>query len=171
MPRYDSGFFTNQSIPTIGIEYINKKINIEGRNYRVKIWDTAGQERYKSLTQNFYRNADGVVLVYDLTDKDSFDKIRGWIQSVHENSKDVKLILIGNKLDLIDKRKVSRESGEKLASYHNIPFFETSAKDTRGVNDAFDKLISDVVSEIKEKRSSSKIELVNTKPYYSCCSY
>ena len=170
--KYASGFFTNQSIPTIGIEYINKKVNVDGKNFRVKIWDTAGQERYKSLTKNFFRNADGVALVYDITDRNSFDKIKTWIHSVNESVNMIKMILMGNKIDLYDERTVSKEEGEKLAAFYNLPFFETSAKENIGVDEAYDKLISDVIEEIKNLKKKETIDIdnsENSKSFYSCC--
>ncbi len=125
---------------------------MKDRNFTVKIWDTAGQERYRSLTKNFYKNADGIIIVYDITDRRSFDMVHGWIQSVNNNSKINKpLMIIANKYDLSDSREVSIEDGQRLANYYNIPFFETSAKENTYVEEAFGCIINKIADTMEKK--------------------
>ncbi len=155
--RYTSGYFTNQFIATIGIDYAIKNLKINKRNFRVKIWDTAGQERYRSLTKNFFVNADGVIILYDITDKNSFEKVKSWIHSVNEYSKLKKsMILVGNKVDLSDLREVSSEDGRLLAELYNIPFYETSAKDNTSVEEAFENLITCIAEQFKPEESKDE---------------
>ena len=119
--KYSQGFFTQEHLATVGIEFFTKEEEINGRKIRVKIWDTAGQELYKSITKNFYRNSDGVIIVYDVTDRESFEKVQEWVQSISENTdteKNIQKVLVANKVDLT--RKVTKEEGMKLAEKYNI---------------------------------------------------
>lgn len=127
----------------------------------MKIWDTAGQEQYKALTKNFYRNSDGVIIVYDVSNKSTFEKVQEWIQSITDftdSEKVIQRILVGNKIDL--PRQVTTEEGKKLGEMYNIPFFEASAKDDTGINDLMKRIIGDVVNSLSSKRG---IELSEQK--------
>jgi small GTP-binding protein len=123
---------------------------------RVKIWDTAGQEQYKSLTRNFYRNSNGVIIVYDVTNKSTFEKVQEWVQSVYDNTdRSIKMILVGNKIDL--NREVSTEEGKKLAEFYKIPFFETSAKENIGITECIRKIINDVLESFQKPEQHIKL--------------
>jgi small GTP-binding protein len=136
----------------MGIEFFKKEEFIEDVKVLVKIWDTAGQEQYKSLTRNFYRNSNGVIVVYDVTNRDSFDKVREWIECVKENAEEnIRTILIGNKIDLA--KTVHTDEGRKLAKVLKINFYETSAKENSGVNQAIGTLVSNVLKDILEQRT------------------
>jgi small GTP-binding protein len=165
--RYKSGYFTYQSIPTIGCDFVEKIENIDNRNIKVKVWDTSGQERYKSLTRNFYNQADGVVVVYDVTDRGSFNKVKGWIESVLENKDDINMVLLGNKIDLESRREVLVNEGEQLAfKNNNIAFFETSAKDNINIETSINCLVKDVL-ETNSRRSRG--QSLPTNPSTSRC--
>ena len=111
-------------------------------------WDTAGQERFRTLTASYYRGAQGILIVYDVTDRETFDNVRTWIVEIEKYSQaGVCKILVGNKCDMEDKRQVSREEGEELANHYQMPFLETSAKNSLNVDDAFVTM----TKEIKEK--------------------
>jgi Ras-related protein Rab-1A len=126
------------------LEYFTKEEKIDDKIIRVKIWDTAGQEKFKSLTRNFYKNSQGVLICYDVTNRLSFQNIETWVNSVKDNSSsNIKMVLVGNKIDL--NREVSTEEGKNLADLNHIPFFETSAKTNIGINECFIKLITDIV--------------------------
>jgi small GTP-binding protein len=130
---------------------------VEDKTIRVKIWDTAGQEQYKSLTRNFYRNSNGVIIVYDVTNKSSFEKVQEWVQSVYDNTdRSIKMILVGNKIDL--NREVSTEEGKKLAEFYKIPFFETSAKENIGITECVRKIIKDVLETYQRPEENIKIK-------------
>jgi small GTP-binding protein len=140
--RFCEDKFDTNFIITIGIDFKVKSIERGGRKLRFQIWDTAGQERFRTITPAYYTRAMGVVIVYDITDKVTFDHVEYWMGQLNEHgTDDVKRILVGNKCDLADsspeQRKVSREEGEALAKKFNMAFFETSALSGVGVDDAF----------------------------------
>jgi small GTP-binding protein len=163
--KYTQGFFTNQHLATVGLEYFTKEEKVADKVIRVKIWDTAGQEQYKSLTRNFYRNSNGVIIVYDVTSKASFEKVQEWVQSVIDNTdRTIKMVLVGNKIDLT--REVSTEEGQKLAEFYKLPFFETSAKENIGISETIRTLIEDVLESFKP---SSNIDLKNENVSESKC--
>ncbi|XP_059001715.1 ras-related protein Rab-13 isoform X7 [Mustela lutreola] len=108
--------------------------------------DTAGQERFKTITTAYYRGAMGIILVYDITDEKSFENIQNWMKSIKENaSAGVERLLLGNKCDMEAKRKVQKERAVKLAREHGIRFFETSAKSSTNVDEAFSSLARDIL--------------------------
>ncbi len=170
--KYSQGFFTQEHLATVGIEFFTKEEEINGRKIRVKIWDTAGQELYKSITKNFYRNSDGVIIVYDVTDRESFEKVQEWVQSISENTdteKNIQKVLVANKVDLT--RKVTKEEGMKLAEKYNIPFFEASAKLDIGIKDFMTKILTDVLDNVSVDMSRVTLDqkLDNRKNKKKCC--
>ena len=107
----------------------------------MKIWDTAGQERFKTLTQSFYRRADGVVISFDVTDKQTFQNVRSWVESINAHAaKNAARVLVGNKIDLEGEREVSREEAEELAQQYGIHYHETSAKANQGLKETFEDI-------------------------------
>jgi Ras-related protein Rab-8A len=132
-------------MPTIGIDFRLKTIDVKGKTVKVQVWDTAGQERFRTITHNYYRGAHGIALVYDVTHEGSFQNIRKWIQDVRTYAEDtVNIVLIGNKSDLESKRAVEKSRGQDLAKEYDILFFETSAKADINVQEAFTALVSAV---------------------------
>ncbi|KAJ0056535.1 hypothetical protein NL108_010239, partial [Boleophthalmus pectinirostris] len=110
-----------------------KTVELDGKKIKLQIWDTAGQQRFKTITTAYYRGANGIMLVYDITNKKSFDSLQDWIRDMEQHaSSDVERIILGNNCDLDDKRQVSKESGEKLATDYGLKFLEISAKS--GIN-------------------------------------
>ncbi|KAF4655405.1 hypothetical protein FOZ61_007593 [Perkinsus olseni] len=131
--RFDSNF-----VITIGVDFRVKTINIQDREVRLQIWDTAGQERFRTITPAYYRNAMGVLLIYDMTDPKSFKNVDYWVRNLDEHAdKTVQKLLVGNKADMAAKRKVSTEAGQALADKYGMAFFETSAKSGLNVEQAF----------------------------------
>uniref|UniRef100_A0A183BLX5 Ras-related protein Rab-26 n=1 Tax=Globodera pallida TaxID=36090 RepID=A0A183BLX5_GLOPA len=134
----DNTFMNNNFISTVGIDFRNKLVDLDRCKVKLQIWDTAGQERFRSLTASYYRDADALLLVYDVTKRSSFDNIRDWLAQVKEYAKEsVQLILVGNKTDLASERKVRPEEGRQLAQAYNIGFMETSAKSGHNVHEVF----------------------------------
>uniref|UniRef100_A0A3B3QTL5 RAB6A, member RAS oncogene family n=1 Tax=Paramormyrops kingsleyae TaxID=1676925 RepID=A0A3B3QTL5_9TELE len=124
---YDS--FDNTYQATIGIDFLSKTMYLEDRTVRLQLWDTAGQERFRSLIPSYIRDSTVAVVVYDITNVNSFQQTTKWIDDVRtERGSDVIIMLVGNKTDLADKRQVSIEEGEKKAKELNVMFIETSAK-------------------------------------------
>mmetsp|Transcript_37507 Transcript_37507/g.101644 ORF Transcript_37507/g.101644 Transcript_37507/m.101644 type:complete len:248 (-) Transcript_37507:178-921(-) len=127
------------SIPKI------KNIELDGKRIKLQIWDTAGQERFRTITTSYFRGAQGILLVYDVTDRGSFNSIRNWVGQIQQHADvHVNKILIGNKCDIEDQRMVSKEEGEKLAKEYDIKFFETSAKQDFQVDSGFVTIAGEV---------------------------
>ncbi|CAG8433205.1 517_t:CDS:2 [Ambispora gerdemannii] len=127
---------------TIGVDFKVKIIEVEGKKYKLTIWDTAGQERFRTLTSSYYRGAQGVILVYDVSNRETFDELENWFTelSTYCTNKDVIKILVGNKLDKETSRAISRKEGLAFAQKSNTLFIECSAKTREGVEEAFEEL-------------------------------
>ena len=142
--RYIKNEFNKDSMSTIGVEFGSKELVIEGHNVKVQIWDTAGQEKYKSITNAYYKGAKGAFVVYDITNKNSFDNADNWLNNLRASAdKKCSIILIGNKSDLEDKREVSIEQGEEKAKNSEIAFMETSALSGDNIYKAFEMMINE----------------------------
>ncbi len=144
--RYNSGKFDEKYLATIGIDSFFKDVNLDGKIIRVKIWDTAGQERYKALTEGYFRNAQGVLIVYDVTNEETFEHLKYWIPSVkkHIDIKQIPAIILGNKIDET-KREVTKEKAINYAKEEGIKYFETSAKDGTNVEESINYLVKKVM--------------------------
>ncbi|KAJ3450331.1 ras and ef-hand domain-containing protein [Anaeramoeba flamelloides] len=126
---------------TIGVDFRFSSVNIGGKTIKLQIWDTAGQERFRTITSTYYRSADGILLVYSITSKESFDQIHHWYNEIKKNApKSVATVLVGNKKDLISERVIKTEQAEELAKELNLPFMEVSAKTGENVQVAFETL-------------------------------
>ena len=142
--RYIKNEFNKDSMSTIGVEFGSKELVIEGHNVKVQIWDTAGQEKYKSITNAYYKGAKGAFVVYDITNKNSFDNADNWLNNLRASAdKKCSIILIGNKSDLEDKREVSIEQGEEKAKNSEMAFMETSALSGDNIDKAFEMMINE----------------------------
>ncbi|XP_028843151.1 ras-related protein Rab-37 isoform X1 [Denticeps clupeoides] len=134
----DGAFLGGNFIATVGIDFRNKVVTVDNMKVKLQIWDTAGQERFRSVTHAYYRDAQALLLLYDITRKSSFDNIRAWLTEIHEYAqKDVVIMLLGNKSDMAAERVIRPEEGEKLAKEYGVPFMETSAKTGANVELAF----------------------------------
>ncbi|CAH8435026.1 unnamed protein product [Schistosoma turkestanicum] len=137
--------FDNLYQATIGIDFLSKTMYLEDRTIRLQLWDTAGQERFRSLIPSYIRDSSVAVVVYDICNIDSFNAIHKWIDDVrNERGSDVIIMLVGNKTDLSDKRKVTTEEGEQLASHLNVMFIETSAKAGYNVKALFRRIATEL---------------------------
>ena len=142
--QYFEGEINGNYLATVGVDHYSKDIELSNKLIRLKIWDTAGQERFKSLTKNFFKNAQGVILVYDVTNKETFNNLKNWISSTKENvssDKNLKAIIIGNKIDLVSSREVNKQEAEELAKSFNYSYFETSAKRNSGIDEAIKNIM------------------------------
>ena len=149
--KFANNKFTEDYEATIGVEFGVKNLQIDNKIYRIQIWDTAGQENFRSITRAYYKNCVCAMVVYDITNKKSFDNVQNWIKDVITNSpKTVLIILIGNKIDLIDKRQVSFDDGQEFAINQGIIFMETSAKTGDGVEEIFKKSAQEIKKRIGE---------------------
>ncbi|XP_026190212.1 ras-like GTP-binding protein RYL1 [Cyclospora cayetanensis] len=136
--RFAENKFDPNFVLTIGVDFKTKVVECGGRRIKLQVWDTAGQERFRTITPAYFRSAMGVMLVYDITNMQTFHNIRRWMQNVEEFADpSIVRVLVANKLDLQQQRQVSRSKGEDLAREYAIPFIETSAKSNINVEEAF----------------------------------
>ena len=185
--RYLKNDFKPETKATIGIEFSDKKYIYKNKNIKIQIWDTAGQERYRSLTSMYYKGAKGAIFVYDISSKISFENIDKWLIEMKKTAdENIKIILIGNKCDLIDKREVKEDDGKIKAKDLNVPFMETSALNCINVEKAFNFLIEEIANfdigieedfdfeEIKDGKNVNNINLNNNEnnneKKKKCCS-
>ena len=148
--RFSRNVFDPGHQATLGIEFANKHIIYNNIDYLVQVWDTAGQENFRSVTRAYYKASAVAMVVYDISTEESFQHIQTWIKDCKDLApKTVQLVLIGNKSDLEDKRVISYERGQSLASENNMLFFETSALNGNGVEEAFKKSIELVDQKIR----------------------
>ena len=156
--KFTEDYFSENTLSTTGIDFQTKIIKQNGKTYNVNFYDTAGQERYRSLSLNLFKNTDGILLIYDVTEKKTFDAIPQWIEDIEENEgSNFPIILVGNKCDLNDERQVPTEKGQELAKKYKFDFFETSNKDGTNINEVGMALINKII-EIREKRKEKEIE-------------
>ena len=166
--------FQEVYLSTIGIDYKEKEVIIEGKKYKILLYDTTGQERFKSLAINLIKDADGVMLMYDITNRESFNSIIDWIKNIEERKgENFPTIILGNKVDNEDIRKVSKEEGEKVAEGNDISFFEISNKTGVNVNEALLAFIKEILSSKKKnvflKTQTISIKSLKTKKKKQCC--
>ena len=148
--RYAHGQFKDEYQLTIGVEFGAKNISINDKIYRIQIWDTAGQENFRSITRAYYKNSVCALVVYDITNRDSFNNISNWVEDCKNQSpKTIFMVLVGNKSDLNDKRVISVDEGRELAEKYNMIFFETSAKTGENVDLIFFKSAEEIAKKIE----------------------
>ena len=164
LSRYTKDQFQGNSKATVGVELGTKFVKVEGVGAKLQIWDTAGQERYRSLTSSYYKGCHGCFIVYDITNEQSFKSINTWYeQAVKEAGKEVSIILVGNKCDLENERKVSKEKGEEKARTMNASFFETSALSKVNIDDIFKEIVNNIYQRTKGQKNDEDddIEIIN----------
>jgi Ras-related protein Rab-1A len=150
--RFADDTFTENFTPTIGVDFKIKTVEIESKRIKMQIWDTAGQERFRTITSTYYRGAQGVIIVYDICDREGFRNISNWVSEIKRHCvSNVNIIVIGNKSDLEDKRVIRWEDGSELARSLDFKFIETSAKDSRNVEEAFLSMARDIKSMVGTK--------------------
>ena len=156
--RFSKGEFKNEYENTICLDFLTKNINIDNTSFRLQIWDTAGSEQYRSITRTYYRNSACAIIVYDISNKESFENIPNWILDCKQNNEyNIHMILVGNKDDLV-KREVSEEQGKRLAEEYGLKFYEASALTGHNIEEIF----IDGCLEINNKINNQEINLENT---------
>ncbi|XP_048248529.1 ras-related protein Rab-37-like isoform X8 [Haliotis cracherodii] len=171
----DGTFLSGSFISTVGIDFRNKVVDVEGTKVKLQIWDTAGQERFRSITHAYYRDAHALLLLYDVTNKASFDNIRAWLAEINEYAQeDVVIMLLGNKADIAGERVIRREDGERLAREYGVAFMETSAKTGMNVELAFMAVARDLKMKKTRRPNEPKFNVADyveqEKKNASCCS-
>eukprot|EP00478_Filoreta_tenera_P002228 GABV01002289.1.p1 GENE.GABV01002289.1~~GABV01002289.1.p1 ORF type:complete len:204 (-),score=67.03 GABV01002289.1:17-628(-) len=136
--RFADDTYTESYISTIGVDFKIRTIDLDGKTIKLQIWDTAGQERFRTITSSYYRGAHGIIIVYDVTDMESFNNVRQWLFEIDRfASENVSKLLVGNKCDLSSSKAVDYDTAKKFAEQHDMPFLETSAKSSHNVEQAF----------------------------------
>ena len=175
--RFVDNIFFDQTKSTIGVDFKTKIIKFGNKYIKIKVWDTAGQERFRTITRQYYKNAEGMILIFDVTEKKTFDQVGDWVTSIMENKqKDAKVILVGNKIDC-EERVITKEQGEELAQKYQLPYYETSASTGQNVQKIFEALAEEILksqyliehdgNKIILKEMGKNEEEINTKK--ECC--
>ncbi len=160
LSRYCKNEFNKEIKMTIGVEFFTKIVSIQGKSIKFQIWDTAGQERYKSITNSFFTSTTAAIVVFDLTNNQSFEKVDFWINEVKQHTKDDLIImLIGNKSDL-ENRSVSPKDIQKKAELYKIEYVETSALLNENINEAFERIITRIYDKLPQLNSEMEKEYI-----------
>lgn len=181
--RYVDKDFNENHISTIGVDFKITTVKIDDKIVKLQLWDTAGQERFRTIVGSYYRGAQGIILVFDVTNKESFDNLDYWIREMDSNyicdePKMRNVYIIGNKTDLNRKRIISFERAEEFSRLNGAKYFETSAKDNIGIDDFFKDLSISALNSynimytqkpILNAEGNVKINLTNGKSLSKCC--
>eukprot|EP00475_Leptophrys_vorax_P002318 TRINITY_DN112_c0_g4_i1.p1 TRINITY_DN112_c0_g4~~TRINITY_DN112_c0_g4_i1.p1 ORF type:complete len:202 (+),score=31.59 TRINITY_DN112_c0_g4_i1:177-782(+) len=156
--RFADDSYLESYISTIGVDFKIRTVELDAKTIKLQIWDTAGQERFRTITSSYYRGAHGIIVVYDVTDQESFNNVKQWLNEIDRYaSENVNKLLVGNKCDLTSKRAVDYQTAKAFADEIGIPFLETSAKNATNVEQAF----MTMAAEIKNRMASQPA--MNTK--------
>ena len=171
--RFVKNEFKNSYISTIGVEYSAKNLIIDKINEcRLKIWDTSGEERFRSITKQYFKDTQGAILIFDLTKKSTFDKLNVWLEDLNDNApEDVSVILVGNKMDIKDRKIYLSDDAKKFALKNKMPYIEVSAKEGTNVVYLFETLCKKLVNKSNNRMSinlnSGKKEKKNKKESFN----
>ncbi|XP_041352345.1 ras-related protein Rab-13-like [Gigantopelta aegis] len=161
--RYAHDQFSNDHVSTIGVDFKVRTIEIDGQTVKVQIWDTAGQERFEAITKQFYRRAQGVMVVYDITNQTSFLSLPKWMAYIKQFAKeDAVLMLVGNKNDKETKRQIEYKQGQQFARENGLQFFETSAKSKEHLERAFNAICKEILFVQNQRPPSEATSSENT---------
>ena len=169
--KYTDQSFQDIHMATIGLDYRVKTMKLKNnKEVKIQIWDTAGQDRFRSITKNYYKGSHGIILIYDITNRRTFENVQKWISQIREEtSQNVVIYLIGNKIDMKEERKVSTEEGKKLADELGLPFMETSAKEGININEVFDDIVERVDKVFGNMPTAPKKNKVYKPKNGKCC--
>ena len=178
--KYTNDSFNEMNLSTVGVEVYPKEVTLEnGKKVLAQIWDTAGQERFRSICKNYYKGAQGIILMFEVINKESFKNVKSWLDLLkNEVSEKVSIILVGNKIDLENKREVSKEEGEEMAKKYGLSYFETSAKTGENIQNCcyfLIKKVDEVYSKENESKNNNNAKIdgkklvVRNKRKSSCC--
>ncbi|UJR28865.1 hypothetical protein I4U23_010088 [Adineta vaga] len=164
--RYADDSFTSAFVSTVGIDFKVKTVFRQDKRVKLQIWDTAGQERYRTITTAYYRGAMGFILMYDITNEESFNAVQDWCTQIKMYSWDnAQVVLVGNKCDLEQDRAVTLERGQRLADQLGLEFFETSAKENVNVKAVFERLVDIILEKMSDASEDSNDNNANGSPY------
>jgi len=179
--KYTDDTYCEGYISTIGVDFKIKTINIDDKIVKLQIWDTAGQERFRTITSSYYRGAHGIIIAFDITDRESFDNIILWINEIdrYSNDQNILRIIVGCKADLSSQRVVTYTSAKEFAESHGILYMEISSKNTINITETFNLMATNIISSIslsltkQPLTESPSINIVKTPSYIKinnvCC--
>ena len=176
--RFADDTYTESYISTIGVDFKIRTIELDGKTIKLQIWDTAGQERFRTITSSYYRGAHGIIVVFDVTDQESFNNVKQWLHEIDRYAcQNVKKLLVGNKCDLASKRAVPTEQAQEFADSLGIQYLETSAKNSTNVEKAFTTMAGQIrkwmqtqpTPAAQTKVNISKGQQIDTKGGGGCC--
>eukprot|EP01005_Ploeotia_sp_CARIB1_P001355 NODE_293_length_1006_cov_809.797497_g286_i0.p1 GENE.NODE_293_length_1006_cov_809.797497_g286_i0~~NODE_293_length_1006_cov_809.797497_g286_i0.p1 ORF type:complete len:205 (-),score=37.41 NODE_293_length_1006_cov_809.797497_g286_i0:339-953(-) len=178
--RFADDTYTESYISTIGVDFKIRTIELDGKTIKLQIWDTAGQERFRTITSSYYRGAHGIIVVYDVTDMESFNNVKTWLSEIDKYATDnVNKLLVGNKCDLVVKKVVDFNTAKDFADSLGIPFLETSAKNATNVEQAFMTMSAEIKRRIAAQQTpgggNAGVRLpppgarIDTKKKSGCC--
>ena len=160
LTRFTRNEFSGNTKSTVGVELGVKFIKVKGVNTKIQIWDTAGQERYRSITSSYYKGSHGCFIVYDITNETSFENVERWYEYVQrEAGKNISIILVGNKCDLENERKISKEKGQEKAKNLKCAFFETSALSGVNISQIFEELTNNIYDSTGGNKNDEEFDI------------
>lgn len=163
--RFADDTYTESYISTIGVDFKIRTVELDGKTIKLQIWDTAGQERFRTITSSYYRGAHGIIVVYDVTDSESFNNVKQWLHEIDRYaSENVNKLLVGNKADLTSKRAVTFDQGKEFADSLGIEFLETSAKNATNVEKAFMTMAAQIKSRMKAQPINANTKATKLTP-------
>ena len=174
LTKYTTKSYNENYLATVGLDFFTKDETIDNKIIRIKIWDTAGQERYKAITKCFFQRVQGIIIVFDVTNRKSFEDLKIWIDSINSQSQltedleNMPIIIIGNKID-IPKRVIDKETAMNFAKEQNFDYYETSAKTGEGVDNAIRELVKKVMAYITKKNGRDNLKLIESSKKRKCC--
>lgn len=169
--RYAEDSFADSYTATVGVDFKVRMIKLEGKDIRLQLWDTAGQERFRTVTSTFYRNAAGVAVIYDVTDRSTFKNVEKWVRDFGLYAPGSSALLVGNKIDREEDRTVDTEEGAKKAMQNKMEFQETSAKLCTNVDRAFEMLVADILKkklELSRQQNALQVADVTSESDKKC---
>jgi Ras-related protein Rab-1A len=179
--KFTDNKYSELGIPTIGVDFKIKTFKVNNKYVKLQIWDTAGQDRFKSVTSSYYRGSHGIIIVFDVTNRYSFNNIQSWITQVYKYSINTNIILVGNKIDLESERQISYEEAKEYADSLEIPYLEVSVKNGTNIDNIFkllsEKIIkdtsmySDIISEKLSEDCYISLNEFDKKKEKKCCNY
>ena len=169
--KYTDKTFQDIHMATIGLDYRLKTMKLKsGKDIKLQIWDTAGQDRFRAITKNYYKGSHGIILIYDVTNLQTFENVKNWVNQIREEaSTKVVIYIAANKIDMETERKVTKQEGESLAQELGFPFMETSAKSGININETFEDLVERIDKEYgntPQKPNKNKLYKAKSR---KCC--
>ncbi|GKV24469.1 hypothetical protein SLE2022_146600 [Rubroshorea leprosula] len=155
--RFADDSYVDSYISTIGVDFKIRTVELDGKTIKLQIWDTAGQERFRTITSSYYRGAHGIIIVYDVTEMESFNNVKQWLNEIDRYANDsVCKLLVGNKCDLVENKVVDTQTAKAFADELGIPFLETSAKDSINVEQAFLTMAGEIKKKMGNQPTANK---------------